>query len=88
MKKIAVLYAEFDTDVMIDEKDLKEQFNNDWLTFMQYLYNEEGIGMFDELELVNVIDKDNENEVFKKWLELTPEVLVIQYFEDNNRDDK
>ena len=87
MKKIAVLYAEFDTDVMIDEKDLKEQFNNDWLTFMQYLYNEEGIGIFDELELVNVIDKDNENEVFKKWLELTPEVLVRQYFEDINRED-
>lgn len=66
MKKIAVLYAEFDTDIMICDEDIKKFYNNDWLKFMKEMYEEESIGIFDEIELIDVIDKEIENEINDK----------------------
>ena len=66
MKKIAVLYTEFDTDIMICDEDLKKFYNNDWLKFMKEMYEEESIGIFDEIELIDVIDKEIENEISNK----------------------
>ena len=60
MKKIAVLQAEFDEEMMISEEELKEQYNNDWLEFMQEMFKEEGIGLFDEIKLVDILNKEKE----------------------------
>ena len=48
MKKIAVFEVEFDSDDMISEEDLKSDYNNDWLKFMQELFKDDGFGIFDE----------------------------------------
>lgn len=59
MKKIAVLQVEFDPNIMISEEDLKEYWNNNWVEFMQELFKDESIGMFDEeIKLVDIIDKE------------------------------
>ncbi len=58
MKKIAVLHAEFDTDIMISDEDLKDFWENNWLKFMQDLFESESIGLFDKIELVDVVDKE------------------------------
>lgn len=61
MKKIAVLQVEFDPDIMISEEDLKEYWNNNWVEFMQELFKDESIGIFDEeIKLVDILDKDQE----------------------------
>jgi hypothetical protein len=61
MKKIAVLQVEFDPDIMISEEDLKEYWNNNWVEFMQELFKDESIGMFDEeIKLVDILDKEQE----------------------------
>lgn len=61
MKKIAVFKAEFESEDMISEEDLKEFWNNDWLKFMKEIYEDEGIGIFDEIELVEILgEKENE----------------------------
>lgn len=61
MKKIAVLQVEFDPDIMISEEDLKEYWNNNWVEFMQVLFEDESIGLFDEeIKLVDVLDKEQE----------------------------
>lgn len=57
MKKIAILEAEFDTDIMICDEDLKEYYDNDWLKFMKEMYEEESIGIFDEIKLVDIKEK-------------------------------
>lgn len=57
MKKIAVLQAEFDSDIMICDEDLKKYYNNDWLKFMQELFEDESIGLFDDIKLVDILDK-------------------------------
>ena len=54
MKKIAILEAEFDTDIMISDEDLKEFWNNDWLKFMKDMYESENVGLFDEIKLVGI----------------------------------
>jgi len=54
MKKIAILEAEFDTDIMITDEDLKEFWDNDWLKFMKDMYENESIGLFDEIKLVGI----------------------------------
>lgn len=54
MKKIAILEAEFDTDIMIRDEDLKEFWDNDWLKFMKNRYEDESIGLFDEIKLVGI----------------------------------
>ena len=59
MKKIAVLQAEFDSDIMICDEDLKKYYNNDWLKFMQELFENESIGLFDDIKLVDILDKEN-----------------------------
>lgn len=59
MKKIAVLQAEFDSDIMICDEDLKKYYNNDWLKFMEELFEDEGIGLFDDIKLVDILDKEN-----------------------------
>lgn len=59
MKKIAVLQAEFDSDIMICDEDLKKYYNNDWLKFMQELFEDESIGLFDDIKLVDILDKEN-----------------------------
>jgi hypothetical protein len=48
MKKIAVFEVEFDSDDMISEEDLKSDYNNDWLKFMQELFKDDDFGIFDE----------------------------------------
>ena len=58
MKKIAVLQAEFDSDIMICDEDLKKYYNNDWLKFMQELFEDESIGLFDDIKLVDILDKE------------------------------
>lgn len=59
MKKIAVLQVEFDTDIMISDEDLKKYWDNNWLKLMQDLFEDEGIGLFDEqIKLVDIIDKE------------------------------
>jgi len=58
MKKIAVLQAEFDSDIMICDEDLKKYYNNDWLKFMQELFENESIGLFDDIKLVDILDKE------------------------------
>lgn len=61
MKKVAVLQVEFDPDIMISEEDLKEYWNNNWVEFMQELFKDESIGMFDEeIKLVDILDKEQE----------------------------
>lgn len=61
MKKIAVLQVEFDPDIMISEEDLKEYWNNNWVEFMQELFKDESIGIFDEeIKLVDILDKEQE----------------------------
>lgn len=61
MKKIAVLQVEFDSDIMISEEDLKEYWNNNWVEFMQELFKDESIGIFDEeIKLVDILDKEQE----------------------------
>lgn len=61
MKKIAVLQVEFDPDIMISEEDLKEFWNNNWVEFMQELFKDESIGIFDEeIKLVDILDKEQE----------------------------
>ncbi len=59
MKKIAVLQAEFDSDIMICDEDLKKYYNNDWLKFMQELFEDESIGLFEDIKLVDILDKEN-----------------------------
>lgn len=59
MKKIAVLQAEFDSDIMICDEDLKKYYNNDWLKFMQEVFEDESIGLFDDIKLVDILDKEN-----------------------------
>lgn len=59
MKKIAVLQAEFDSDIMICDEDLKKYYNNDWLKFMQELFEDESIGLFDDIKLIDILDKEN-----------------------------
>lgn len=81
MKKIAVLQVEFDPDIMISEEDLKEYWNNNWVEFMQELFKDESIGIFDEeIKLVDIIDKEiisNMSEFIKlkeedkkEWIEI------------------
>lgn len=61
MKKIAVLQVEFDPDIMISEEDLKKFWNNNWVEFMQELFKDESIGIFDEeIKLVDILDKEQE----------------------------
>lgn len=61
MKKIAVLQVEFDPDIMISEEDLKKCWNNNWVKFMQELFKDESIGIFDEeIKLVDILDKEQE----------------------------
>lgn len=48
-KKIAVFEVEFDTEYMCDDETLKQEYNNDWKEFIEYMINEEGIiGIFNE----------------------------------------
>ena len=63
MKKKAIFEVEFEPDFMISEEYLKEFFDNDWLKFMKELYEDEGIGMFDEpFKLVKIVDVGEEDE--------------------------
>lgn len=61
MKKIAVFEIEFNTEDMICKEDLKSDYNNDWLKFMQELFKDNGFGIFGEefklVEIKNVGDK-------------------------------
>jgi hypothetical protein len=58
MKKIAVFEVEFDSDDMISEEDLKSDYNNDWLKFMQELFKDDDFGIFDEeFKLVEIKNK-------------------------------
>ena len=67
MKKIAILEAEFDTDIMIRDEDLKEFWDNDWLKFMKNRYEDESIGLFDEIKLVGIKEEQvNMSEEIKK----------------------
>jgi len=61
MERIAVFQAKFEEDEMISKEDLKEFWNNDLLKFMKEIYEDEGIGIFDDIELVEILgDKENE----------------------------
>ena len=51
----AIFEVEFDPKFMADESDVAE--HGGWLETMQYLYNENDMGIFDnELKLVRVED--------------------------------
>ena len=53
----AILEVEFDKDMMIDQESLDKEFNGDWLKFMQWMFKEESIGMFEEeIKLIEVRD--------------------------------
>lgn len=60
MKKIAVFKAEFESEDMISQEELEEYWDNDWLKFMKEIYEDEGIGIFDEIELVEILGGTDE----------------------------
>ena len=60
MKKIAILEAEYESEDLISDKDLLEMFNNNWLEFLKFMLEEEGIGIFDEIKVVGVKDSEKE----------------------------
>ena len=63
MKKKAIFEVEFEPDDMIGEEDLKEFYDNDWLKCMKDLYEDEGMGVFDEpFKLVKIVDVGEEDE--------------------------
>ena len=45
-KKIAVFEIPFDADIMFSEQAIKDEFGGDWLKAMQWLFEEEGPGLF------------------------------------------
>jgi hypothetical protein len=52
----AIFEVDFNLSNMIDNGSLENDFNGDALKFMQWLYNEEGFGIFHELpKLIKVI---------------------------------
>ena len=60
MKKIAILEAEYESEDLISDKDLLEMFNNNWLEFLKFMLEEEGIDIFGEIKVVGVKDSDKE----------------------------
>lgn len=51
----AVLEVKFNPDTMWDEDDLNRQFGGSWLKGMQWLYTDEGLGIFNErIRLVGI----------------------------------
>ena len=51
----AILEVEFDKDMMIDQESLDQDFGGDWLKFMQWMFKEDGIGIFEEeIKLIEV----------------------------------
>lgn len=59
-RKIAVLEVMFDPDIMFDEVTLENEFGGDWLKAMQWLYGEEGTGVFYETpKLVEIKELQN-----------------------------
>ena len=62
-KMIAVLEVEFETDDMWDEQRLKDEMGGDWLKAMQWLFDNESLGIFnEELRLVAVKSKEITND--------------------------
>ena len=54
-KMIAVFEVEFESDDMWDKESVKEDMGGDWLKAMEWLYEEDDIGIFNEkLKLVDV----------------------------------
>ncbi len=58
MKKIALFCSEFESDMMISNKELEKNYDGDWVEFMKEMFKEEGIGLFDNFELIDVLDED------------------------------
>ena len=58
MKKIALFCSEFESDTMISNEDLKKNYDGDWVKFMKSIFKEEGIGLFDNFELIDILDED------------------------------
>ena len=43
---------------MISNEDLKKNYDGDWVKFMKSIFKEEGIGLFDNFELIDILDED------------------------------
>ena len=51
----AIIEVEFDKDIMFDEESVKDEFGGDFLKAMQWLFELESIGIFEEkLKLVGL----------------------------------
>lgn len=62
MKMIAVFELEFESEDMWDQDSIKKEYKDDWLKAMQYLYESDGLGIFEEeLKLIEVKRRNNEN---------------------------
>lgn len=58
MKKLALFCSEFEPDTMISNEDLKKNYDGDWVEFMKNIFKEEGIGLFENFELIDILDED------------------------------
>ncbi len=56
----AVFEVEFDEDMMIDAESLGKEFSNDWMKFMEYLIDSDGLGIFDPENFKLVAIKESE----------------------------
>ena len=60
----AIFEVEFDPDIMADDISVEEI--GGWLAMMQWLYEQEGLGIFEnELKLIEVKDSKEEPPVIK-----------------------
>ena len=51
----AILEVEFKQSDMIDRKSLKEEFDNDMLKFMKWLFKDDSVGIFNkEIKLIDI----------------------------------
>ena len=60
----AIFEVEFDPDIMADDVSVEEI--GGWLAMMQWLYEQEGLGIFEnELKLIEVKDSKSDSPVIK-----------------------
>lgn len=48
----AIFEAEFEPDMMIDSEALQSEYGGDLNKVMQYLYEQEGTGIFNEIKFI------------------------------------
>lgn len=85
-QKIAVFEVAFDPDMMISEDDLQSEYNGDWLRLMQWLYGNEGMGIFEDIPVLVAVKEsegvrmshDHTQDEVQQALGVT-----MQFFEEN-----